>query len=183
MASNPKVIKRKVARRVKSSTRIAVQAGPPKAAARGAQADTRSRNTQATTIFARMGRWLGERIESEADLVRIVGAGLPSSALNRLIDEIDLDIRLIGPETTVRRRLLEKQHFTSAESERLVRLARITSMAEALLGDTATAAAWLSTRSNFVPGAEPVSPLSLATTDSGARMIEALMLRTAHGVF
>ncbi len=136
------------------------------------------------TIFGRMGRLLGEHIESDIDVVRIVNLGLPSSALNRLVKEINVNVvRLIGPETTVRRRMLGKQPFTIVESERLVRLARVTSMAEELFGDTKAASSWLATRSNYLPGAEPISPLELSATDSGARMVESMMLRTAHGIF
>ncbi|HUR39779.1 MAG TPA: hypothetical protein VM240_01280 [Verrucomicrobiae bacterium] len=135
------------------------------------------------TLYTRMGRLLGERIESERDLVRIVGVGLPSTALDRLIDEIDIDVRLIGPETTVRRRMQNKQQFTVDESERLVRLARITSMAEELFGDTQAAAAWLRAQTNYLPDSEPISPLELSQTDSGARLVEGLMLQTAHGIF
>lgn len=138
---------------------------------------------EVVTIFGRMGRLLGERIESEFDVVRIVGKGLPSSALVRLIEEINVDVRLIGSETTVRRRIQEKQHFTVDESERLVRLARVTSMAEELFGGTKAATAWLSTRSDYLPGSGPISPLELSATDSGARVVESLMQKTAHGIF
>lgn len=135
------------------------------------------------TVYSRMGRLLGEQIESEVDVLRIVNIGLPSSALDRLMAEIDVDIRLVGSETTVRRRIQEKQNFTVDESERLVRLARITSMAEELFGGTRAATAWLSARSDYLPDSAPVSPLELAATDAGARVVESMLLQTAHGVF
>ncbi|WP_190285839.1 antitoxin Xre-like helix-turn-helix domain-containing protein [Montanilutibacter psychrotolerans] len=137
----------------------------------------------AHSVFGRMGQLLGEHIESEFDVVKLVNLGLPSSALESLSDAIDVDYKLIAPESTIRRRLNEKQHFTVDESERLMRMARVTSMAEELFGDRSTASAWLSARANYLPDVEPISPLELSATDSGTRLVEAMILRTAHGVF
>jgi putative toxin-antitoxin system antitoxin component (TIGR02293 family) len=146
-------------------------------------ARSRTKVPEPSSVYGRMSRLLGAKIDSEVDLVKIVNAGLPSTALDRMVAEIDMDLRLIGSETTVRRRMQEKQLFTTDESERLVRLARVASMAEALFGNTQAAAAWLSARLDYLSDSDPISPLELAATDSGARLVESLMLRTAHGIF
>lgn len=136
------------------------------------------------TIYGRMGRLLGATLATEADVVKVVNAGLPSAALTRLIDEgYAVELRMIGSETTMRRRIQEKQTLTVEESERLVRIARVTSMAEELFGNKSAAVAWLNAPSNYVSSDETISPLELATTDPGARMVEAMIARTAHGIF
>jgi putative toxin-antitoxin system antitoxin component (TIGR02293 family) len=131
----------------------------------------------------RMGKLLGHAIHSEQDLVKLVIKGLPASALRRMSESIDLDLSYIGPETTIRRRLQEKQKLTTDESERLVRIARITAIAQALFEDPVSANRWLAAPANFLAESEQVSPLQLAVTDSGARVVESLMLQTAHGIF
>jgi putative toxin-antitoxin system antitoxin component (TIGR02293 family) len=131
----------------------------------------------------RMGKLLGNAIASEQDLVKMVNKGLPASALRRMSETMDLDLSLVGPETTMRRRLQEKQKLTTDESERLVRIARITALAQALFEDPIAANRWLSTPASFLTDSESISPLQLATTDSGARVVESLMLQTAHGIF
>lgn len=135
------------------------------------------------SVYSRMSLYLDSQIDSEVDVVKLVNLGLPASAFKRLDELISIDFRLVGPETTIRRRLQEKQNFTVDESERLVRLARIASKAEALFGNSSAAKAWLATRADYLSDATPISPLELATTDSGARLVESLMLRTAHGIF
>jgi putative toxin-antitoxin system antitoxin component (TIGR02293 family) len=140
-------------------------------------------NSAAPTTYARMGKLLGTAISSESDLVRIVNMGLPSAALDCLSESIQLDPALIGSESTVRRRKMEQQPFSVEESERLVRIARTTAMALELFGETQAASAWLSNRVDYLSDARPISPIALSATDAGARFVESMMLRTAHGIF
>jgi putative toxin-antitoxin system antitoxin component (TIGR02293 family) len=135
------------------------------------------------TLFERMGGLLGEDIHSEMDIVTLVTRGLRSSSLETMESTMEMDVRLIAPESTLRRRIHAKQPLTVDESERLVRLARVTSLAEDIFGERSTALEWLNTKSQFVPGSAPLSPLELAVTDSGARIVEGMILRTAHGIF
>jgi putative toxin-antitoxin system antitoxin component (TIGR02293 family) len=179
MSVAPKRVKEKIAGNDK-----------PRSGVRRARGDavfgsgTGSKPKAPDTIYGRMSRLLGETLATEADVVKIVNTGLPSTALTRLIDEgYAVELRMIGAETTMRRRIQEKQTLTVEESERLVRIARVTSLAEDLFGTKSAAIAWLNTRSNYVSNEETISPLELATTDPGARMVEAMIARTAHGIF
>ncbi|MBI2396205.1 MAG: DUF2384 domain-containing protein [Xanthomonadales bacterium] len=63
-----------------------------------------------------------------------------------------------------------------------MRLARISSRAEGLFGDPARARAWLLTPKVLVAGEPPISPLALAATESGARIVESTLLRVEHGM-
>lgn len=140
-------------------------------------------NEPTRSFYDRMGQILGKRIESEIDVIKLVGQGLPASAVAHFLKEVDVELGWIGAETTIRRRLQTQQKFSTDESERLVRFARITSMAEEMFGNTESATAWLSTRAHFIPDAEAISPLELSATDPGARLVESMMLQTAHGIF
>lgn len=132
--------------------------------------------------YLRMGQLVGQKIESESDVLALVRKGLPARSVLGFPDKRVLDLKLIAPESTLRRRVENNQSLTVDESERMMRFARITSLAEGLFGSEARAKAWLSKPGRFVAGADPVSPLELATTESGARIVEAIILRVEHGM-
>lgn len=135
------------------------------------------------TLFDRMGHLLDQSLRSESDIVRIVDAGLPPAAFTALTRRLEIGHDLIAPESTVRRRLQDNQRFTTDESERMVRIARVHALAVELFGEEAAAQAWLNAPAQYVPGAAAVSPYRLSVTDAGARLVEDMLLRTAHGVF
>jgi putative toxin-antitoxin system antitoxin component (TIGR02293 family) len=135
------------------------------------------------TLFDRMGRLLDQPLRSESDIVRMVDAGLPPAAFTALTRRLAIGHDLIAPESTVRRRLQDNQRFTTDESERMVRIARVHALAVELFGEETAAQAWLNAPAQYVPGAAAVSPYRLSVTDAGARLVEDMLLRTAHGVF
>jgi putative toxin-antitoxin system antitoxin component (TIGR02293 family) len=135
------------------------------------------------TLFDRMGRLLDQSLRSESDVVRMVDAGLPAAAFTQLTSALNIGPELIAPESTIRRRVQENQRFTTDESERMVRIARVHALAAELFGDEAAARVWLNAPAVYVPGAAAVTPYKLSVTDAGARLVEDMLLRTAHGVF
>ena len=66
------------------------------------------------------------------------------------------------------------------DSDRLLRLGRLARLAEEVLGSSDKAARWLR-RPNRALGGD--IPLDRLDTDPGARDVEALLLRIAHGVY
>ncbi len=132
--------------------------------------------------YLRMGQLVGQKIESESDVLALVLKGLPARSVLGFPDKRVLDLKLIAPESTLRRRVENNQSLTVDESERVMRFARITSLAEGLFGSEARAKTWLSTPGRFVTGTDPLSPLELATTESGARIVESIILRVEHGM-
>jgi uncharacterized protein (DUF2384 family) len=52
-----------------------------------------------------------------------------------------------------------------------------------LFGDEKTALSWLNTPGSFLPGKNEMTPMKLAETDSGVRMVESMIQRTARGLF
>ena len=73
-----------------------------------------------------------------------------------------------------------KSHLDPVSGDRLVRSARLYSIAMEVLEDAAAAAGWLKAPQRALGGAVP---LELAQTDVGARAVEALLGRMEHGVF
>lgn len=134
------------------------------------------------TMYARMGELVGERIRSETDVLGIVRKGLPAAAVFGFAREFTLDPALVAASSTLRRRASKNEALTVEESERLMRIARVTSLAEALYDDEARAKRWLEKPGAFVPGEPPITPLALAATEAGARIVESVIQRVAYGM-
>jgi putative toxin-antitoxin system antitoxin component (TIGR02293 family) len=116
-------------------------------------------------------------------LIERVRTGLPFSALEAIASRFDLGsqdlLRILRlPERTLARR--RKARVLSAEeSDRLVRLGRIAALAEETLGNVVKASGWLR-RPNPVLG--DTAPILWLDTDVGAREVEEVLIRIAHGV-
>lgn len=87
---------------------------------------------------------------------------------------------LLGMSRATLHRRKKAGRLDRAESDRLVRFARLFQRASAVLGGAVSARSWI--------GAPAVSfrgecPLDYADTETGAREVEALLGRLEHGVF
>lgn len=127
-------------------------------------------------------RVIGRPIVHAIDLVRAVRDGLPVAAVQHMLDtrrltaaEVD---RIVLPRRTLanRRRL---GRLTAEQSDRLLRVARAVAAAEGTFGDRAKADAWLRRPTSALGGERP---LDLLDTDEGAREVETLLGRIAHGI-
>ena len=116
------------------------------------------------------------------DLVR---RGLPFVALENLVQAVGAPqgevASVIGmPNTTLGRRR-RSGRLTPAESDHVVRVARLTAFARELMaGDADAASHWLTTPHRLL-GDE--TPLSRASTEAGGREVEQLIGQLRHGVF
>ncbi len=133
------------------------------------------------TVYTRMGRLLDLKIASEADAVRLVRNGLSSRAFLRIEGRLGLDADSVAPPSTRRRRIATKARLSRDESERVMRLARVYGEAVELFGDEKAALEWLKTPADYLQDDAPVTPLKLAESDLGARLIESHIRRTAYG--
>lgn len=111
--------------------------------------------------------------------------GLPFSALDRFIrnsglsQEDVLDLLQIATRTFMRRK--KEGRLSPAESDRLVRAARVFAKALHLFGgDAEETVAWLSESQRAFRG---TTPLEMARTDVGAHEVERLIGQLEHGVF
>lgn len=108
------------------------------------------------------------------DLLRTIEGGLPVRVFDQFAEQTGLSADRVAELADIARRDLavrrEEGHFSRAESDRLVRGARVFGSAVALFaGDRATAGVWLMSAQPALAGSVP---LDLARTDLGAREVE-----------
>ena len=124
---------------------------------------------------------IGHEVRSQADLASAVRARLPLVTLSRLTDaglshaEIET---LVIPDRTRRHRAQKGQPLTVEESDRVVRLLRIQTLAEETFGNADKAALWLRRPLGELGGE---APLVIAQTGAGARVIETILGQIAWG--
>ena len=112
-----------------------------------------------------------------------IAGGLPWSVLQDLLDRgrisADEAETLIAPRRTLMRRK-RSGRFTAGESDRLARVLDILDLAGETFGEPAKAHRWLRTGNGAIGGHRP---LDLCSTGEGARLVETVLDRLAHGVY
>ena len=124
------------------------------------------------------------RLRTAEDLRMAVRAGLPWPALRALQETLQLSgesvARILAlPERTMARRK-QQERLTAEESDRIVRLARITAQAIGALGSSGKASRWLQAGNRALGG---TAPLQLLDTDPGTRQVEELIGRLEYGIY
>lgn len=128
---------------------------------------------------------LGARPASEQDFVALLRRGLPVRSLQAVLRWLGLtdeeaSASLGVPKRTLARRKAEGARLKSAESERVLRLARVATLAEEALGSLESAQKWLRTANTGLGGQVP---LSLLDTDLGTETVVDELRRFEYGVF
>lgn len=127
---------------------------------------------------------LHRNVRSELDLVAAVKGGLPTRAVEEMVEHGLLTreevYALVAPKRTYLLRRQKRQPLTQGESEKAARLARIFALAEDAFQSTSKASAWLREPSRVLGGQVP---LSLLATEAGARLVEEELLRIDWGVY
>jgi putative toxin-antitoxin system antitoxin component (TIGR02293 family) len=134
-------------------------------------------------VFRKLGglQALGADVASEADLARVVSRGIRLAVLAHVAragfskQEIE---HFIIPARTLRHRKAKREPLSVEESDRVVRLARIQSLAEDVFGDVDKANRWLREGLGVL---DDKSPLEVARTESGARLIEQVLAKIDWG--
>jgi putative toxin-antitoxin system antitoxin component (TIGR02293 family) len=131
-----------------------------------------------------IGNWLGLRApETETDMLRFVEGKLAPTVIKRLISlglqrsEIDA---IIIPLRTLQHRRSRREKLTVEESDRVLRVIRILSLAECVYGSRERALGWLRNPHARLNGR---TPLSLLNTDIGSRIVEELLVQADEGMF
>lgn len=125
---------------------------------------------------------LKSRVASQFDLIRAVRSGLPVRSVSVLIRSGRLSLAEIDRVVLPRKTLAHREtigSLTADQSDRLVRVARVLAAAEETFGSRATAHAWLRRPTAALAGE---APLELLDTEEGAREVESLLGRIAHGI-
>jgi putative toxin-antitoxin system antitoxin component (TIGR02293 family) len=120
-------------------------------------------------------------LRSDRDLARLVDERLPLASLATLATHgmSDEEIySLIVPRRTLVHRKSRQESLTHDESDRAVRIARMTSLAEEIFGNDAKASRWLRKAKTRFEGR---SPLEMLRTEAGARLVEEMLLQLDYG--
>jgi len=138
---------------------------------------------QQPDLLKRVQKLLGvHRLRSDQDLVRLVEDGLATNAIDELRrsgltdDEI---YSLIVPRRTLTHRRARREALNREESDRTVRLARLSALAEQVFGEPERAWRWLRASQRQFDGR---SPLQFMSTEAGARLVEELLHRIDEGM-
>ncbi len=120
--------------------------------------------------------------EAQSPWLGPVREGLPVEAVDEVLDTgrltlAELDRLALPRKTLAHRRMLGR--LTPEQSDRLARILRIIEEAEGTFGDPRKAHAWLRRPTALLDNEAPLDRLD---TDIGARQVEALLGRIAHGI-
>ncbi|MBI2716103.1 MAG: DUF2384 domain-containing protein [Rhizobiales bacterium] len=135
------------------------------------------------SVFRKLGgrQGLGTDVSSEADLARVVHHGIRLSVLGFVeragFSKQEIE-HFIIPARTLRHRKTKREPLTLDESDRVVRLTRIQALAEDVFGDIDKANRWLRKDLGILDGK---SPLDVARTESGARVVEQILAKIDWG--
>lgn len=128
-------------------------------------------------------RILGRPLRTELDLVERIRAGLSPQTIGRLAERLKMSeaelCRALGiPRRTMARRKREPK-LARAESQAVVRVARVVARATEVFGAMDSAQAWLRRPNRALGGS---SPLSLLDTEPGMEMVVDTLGRIEHGL-
>ncbi len=139
--------------------------------------------------------WLGlEQIAGGANVVELVERRFPPSIIDSLLglgfERAEVH-SVVLPARTLQHRRSRKELLTLEESDRVIRLLRVLRSTESVYGSRERALAWLR-RPN--PRLDPAlrnvlfaqggrTPISLLTTEVGARVVEELLVQIDEGMY
>jgi len=134
--------------------------------------------------FARLRGMLGvSRIRTGDELAAMVEKRLPVTTIKSLVRGglSDAEVyQLIVPRRTLAHRIARHQALSKDESDKAVRVARITAMAEQVFGEPERAWRWLRKAQERFGGKAPVDMLA---TEAGARLVEEMLVQIDDGIF
>ena len=119
-----------------------------------------------------------------AQVVELITQGIPWKELEALQQGLQLTMEQLAAKIGMSRATLNRRkvegRLDQAESDRVVRLARLTGKAVGVFESQENARQWLTSPQVALAGA---LPLDFAQTEVGAREVEDLLGRIEHGVY
>ena len=126
---------------------------------------------------------IGLTPRSEFDLARITEEGISTDSLAALKDRgltfSDISEIIISPRT-LKHRKARREPLSNEETDRVVRVARILSLAEEVFASREKALMWLRTPDERL---ENRTPLKMLITESGGRLVENMLWQIDEGVY
>lgn len=133
--------------------------------------------------YAQLRGKLGvSRLRSDRDLAALVEQRLPATVIRSLLSNglSDAEVySLIVPRRTLAHRLTNRQPLSKEESDKAVRVARVTSLAEQAFGEPERAWRWLRKPKRQFEGK---TAMEMLATEAGARLVEELIAQVDHGM-
>lgn len=121
---------------------------------------------------------------SPAHLISLLKAGLPVQELNALRAHLDMPLDKLVPMLGISKATLHRRKSSGrldvAESDRVVRYARLLGRAAVVMESLENGRRWLTSPQVGLGGE---TPLSFAQTEVGAREVEDLLGRIEYGVY
>jgi putative toxin-antitoxin system antitoxin component (TIGR02293 family) len=136
------------------------------------------------SFYSRVRGKLGvSGIRTGDELASLVEKRLPVTTIKSLVRGglSDAEVyQLIVPRRTLAHRIARHQPLSKGESDKAVRVARITAMAEQVFGEVDRAWRWLRKPQRRFDGKTPIERLA---TEAGARLVEEMIVQIDHGIF
>lgn len=137
-----------------------------------------------SAMHQQIAGWLGiQPAETDEEMLAAVEQRFPASSIARLIglgltrSEIDA---LVIPLRTLQHRRSRREKLTLEESDRVMRVVRLLSLAELVYGSRERALAWLR---RPLARLGKRAPLDLMKTNTGARRVEEMLVQIDEGMF
>jgi len=132
-------------------------------------------------VMARVGSILHIGLKTPLDVVRVSREGIVTSAVDLLVDQgfNRRDLDWIIPLRTLTHRREKGQKLTTDETERWLRAAKISALAQEVLG-AEKAMAWLNKPRKIFDG---LSAMELIKTEPGASLVEETLIQLDEGYF
>lgn len=158
--------------------------GVPRVAAPPSNASTRKDKRLVERLLAGGdGQSLAASIKTH-ELIAAIEAGLPARDMEMLQEALGVGVETLAALLGISKATLHRRKGTAklgrAESERIVRYARLMGIATGVLESAEDASEWLKRPQHGLGGA---IPLEYAQTELGAREVEDLLGRIEHGVY
>jgi len=125
---------------------------------------------------------LGRPMETDHDLREAIREGFPPAVVTELMRVCGLTLKELASSLDLSPRSLQRRRRTGRlarfESDRLYRLARVVALAHHSLGDRDRVMRWLRHPNRALGGLAPIAAID---TELGARQVENVLGRIAHG--
>ncbi|UVK37522.1 DUF2384 domain-containing protein [Mesorhizobium sp. AR10] len=139
---------------------------------------------QPTTVRKSASKEKAERVQADV-IVRDAATGQFLVSFTK-VEELrhrgfsnDEIYKIVGSRRTLARRKERSEKLTVSESDRVLRLERISTMADRVFGDHEKAQRWLRKRSRVLNEA----PIKLLQSETGASLVEEELNRIDYGIF
>ena|SRR5450432_461138 len=128
---------------------------------------------------------LPKNVDTPTGLAAATRAGLSVRIVDTIAVELDIPRISVAKLLSISGRTLSRRtsadaRLTPAESDRLVRLARILAQSKETLGSMEKASRWLQTPNRALEGDKPFDRLD---TDAGVRSVEQVLGRIEYGLY